>query len=269
MKGNFFNQLYPILSAIARGQMKYAATILKNMDKKDPCACGIKETAAKEAVTILSFMDGYEQPPELPFVDVTPEQIRMLHDELKDEYGFIIWTNRFIESDELCAELARSKPETYLGHSEDEMRDEMYDCRAKEWMTVKDTFESIYTNGLIITNEIIREGADVQVFKIWNGLENICSLWNNEEFNLYRKDGNWQNEEFTLYIKDGQLQAEHRHYDGVTHFVFYTCLEGRDPEDLKAQLLHGKDLLTIWYDDLDSLVPFLDGQFEQGPEERD
>lgn len=224
---NEFPVLRPVMEAILKNKGETLLELLRKMPD---------EGREKEAEILLKLMDAYE-PPKLPFGYITDEEIKKAWEDLKEQYGFVVWSDLLAGSDEDCADLARNNPETYLGYSEDEIREVSMQANHDEMGDLKEQFHMIDINGLIIIGTIGRWDGKYPVSKRAKSLADVFSVFTEE-------DG-------ILYVKDGQLKAEVRHHDGRNYYTFYTCRKGIDLDEvseLKPQ-------------DMESLVPLLADYF--------
>lgn len=229
-----FRYLYPVIMAATEGTDKFISAALGSIDIKSEK--GFKEEAEK----LIAFMDSYVEP-ELPFRHVTTEQIEKAFAEHEERYGFVIWSNRMAGTDEDCAERVKNDPDSYLGWSEENVRQVSYESYSEDLDIIKNEMDSIGIEHILIYG----------TFGRWDGPKPVCVVRGSllDLFELFTGD------DCTLYIKDGQLNVENVHHDGTDRFTIYGFRKGVDVEE--AQWESQKDVLR----DTVSLVPVLNKHF--------
>lgn len=234
-----FKYLYPVIKAATEGTDKFMSAALGSLDIKSEK--GFREEAEK----LVAFMDSYVEP-ELPFGDVSTEQIEKAFADHESKYGFIVWSNQMAGTEEDCAERVKNDPENYLGWSEEDVRQASYESYSEDLDIIKNEMDSISVNHILIYG----------TFGRWDGAKPACVIKDSllPLFELFTGDG------CTLYIKDGNLHVENVHHDGTDKFTIYTFRDSLDVEDARWE--SQKDVLR----DTVSLVPVLDKHFGWGLE---
>lgn len=232
-----FKNLYPLIEQMAKGQgmLETISHISNAMMSIAPAQ--LKEEAKKA----LGLMDAYK-PPVLPFQHIDPDAMKKEYERLEENYSFVIWNSFIAGTNEACADIVHSDPEQYLGWTEEDVRQVSIEANNEDLENLKAEFESIPINGLIVTGSVERWDGRRPAFGVRSSLEDIFEVFTDMD------DG-------ILYIKDGQLRADAGHHDGTNSYVFYTCKEGIDPEDICYGDIEGK------HPNLESLVPVLSKHF--------
>lgn len=205
-----FKYLYPMIQAALEGPDRFMSAAVGALNVKSEKA--FKEEAEK----LIQFMDSYKEP-ELPFKDITTEQIEKAIKDHENHYGFVVWSNKMAGSDEDCAERVKNDPDNYLGWSEDDVRTVSYEANAEERDIMKAELDSIDVNHILIYG----------TFGRWDGAKPACVIKDSivDAFELFTGD------DCTMYINDGQLRVENAHHDGTDRFSIYTFREDVDVEE--------------------------------------
>lgn len=233
MAKEHFPELYFILEMIAKSGNDAISVEIAGLSCTLP-----GEDLRSQAQKAMEMLDAYKEP-ELPFKGITSEQIIREQQYMNDRYGFVVWSNRMAGTDEDCADRVENDPDYFLGMSEDEVRQISYDACTEDRDFLKDEFDSIQVNGILIYGTIGRWDGAKPGFKTVKTLRDIFGIFTGDDC--------------TLYIKDGELRAENCHHDGTDCFTIRTFKEGVDPE--KFCYIDAVQL------DTESLVPMLNKHF--------
>lgn len=79
------------------------------------------------------------------------EAIKKMNDQMEEQYGFVLWSNERVPSDEACAEMVRRDPETYIGVPEKGVCDACIQLNMDERSLLRSELEKIEVNGVIVT----------------------------------------------------------------------------------------------------------------------
>lgn len=232
-----FKYIYPIIKAALEGPDSFVAEAVKALDVKS------ERAFIEEAEKLIGLMESYKEP-ELPFAGISAEQIEKAFADHNARYGFVIWSNQMAGTEEDCADRVKADPDSYLGWSEEEVRQACYESCSEDRDIVKSTMSTMGISHILIYGALGR----------WDGPKAVCSVRHSilDVFDAFTGDG------CTLYIQDGHLKIENAHHDGVDHFTVYGFREGLDVEN--AQWETKEDVLR----DTVSLVPALDKHFGWG-----
>ena len=203
-----FQYLYPVLTALIDNTDNWlisADTILKDTNADE-----LREEAEK----VLAMIDNYKEP-ELPFKNVTQEDIDKAFTGMDERYGFVIWSNYLAGSDEDCAARVKDDPDYYIGLSEDMVRQMSYESYSEDRDILKEAF-AMFEGPILITGTVGRWDGKRPVFTVKQELNDIWSVFTGNTC--------------TLYIKDDMLKAENCHHDGTDSFDVYMFKKDFDPE---------------------------------------
>lgn len=235
MAKEHFPELYSMLELIVKSKNDTVDVIIERL-ARDFSGKSLRSQAEK----VMELMDAYEEP-TLPFADVTSEQITEKQQHMNDRYGFVVWSNRTAGTDEDCADLVKNDPDYYLGMSEDVVRQISYEACMEEQDILKNEFDSIGVNKVLIFGIIGRWDGAKAAFKVADKLRDVFRVFTDNYA--------------TLYIKNGELRAENVHHDGTDSFIIRTFKEDVDPDEF-----YRLDSDTIEAD-TESLVPVLNKHF--------
>ena len=229
MAKEHFSELYSLLKRITDSENDPVSVTIAESSCELP-----GEALRSQVKTVMGLMEAYEKP-KLPFVGITSEQIAREQQRMNDQYGFVVWSNQMAGTDEDCADRVEDDPDYFLGMSEDEVRQISIEACVEDRDTLKDEFDNIRVNGILIYGSVGSWDGRKVAFKVGEALRDI--------FNVFTGDYG------TLYIKGGELRAENCHHDGTDHFTIRTFKEGVDPNAFDSM------------SDTESLVPALNKHF--------
>ena len=211
MGKELFPNVYDLLSVLISTDNRYLE--LKNrLDRMD------MEMLKEEAQKVLELMDQYKEP-ELPFKDITAEEISKAFVDLDQRHRFVVWSNMLAGSDADCANRVKADPDYFLGMTEDEVREISQEAYTEDLELIKEEFKKLEIGYILITGTVGR----------WDGPKPVCSVKPdlNSIFQLFTGDIS------TLYIEDGQLKIENCHHDGTDRFEVFMFESGFNPKSLE------------------------------------
>ena len=107
---------------------------------------------------------------------------------MNDRYGFVVWSNRTAGTDENCADLVKNDPDYYLGMSEDVVRQISYEACMEEQDILKNEFDSIGVNKVLIFGIIGRWDGAKAAFKVADKIKRrIPCLYRQLCYPVYQK----------------------------------------------------------------------------------
>ncbi len=241
-----FENLYTMLAALSNGAYGTFLKAAHTFAMDDNAAIG--EAAGKEAAKLLELMDSYKEP-VLPFENVSAEDINSRIRTLGNLYGHILWTNQMTGTDEDCAIIVHHDPETYMGYSEEDIRNISRENSQENRDIMEKELATIDAAPVIIAGTI----------KCLYGLRPVLALFSSLDAVFRVFTGN----KCTLYVKNGHLRAQNVHNDGADEYIVCTLKEGASYEVIEM-LYQGKDHIIDRVEDdpcVESFVPVLNKHF--------
>lgn len=174
------------------------------------------EQLKDEARKALEILDEWIQP-VLPFGNVSDEEITKAEEQLKDRYEHPLIISQEYGTDTDCRRRVNDDPDTFLGMSEDQVRNIAYGAYDEDLDIIMNELQHAVPCRIVVIGYVERWNCIKPVSRTLSDIIDILLLNNGDDM--------------ALFVKDGHLRMEVDHHDGTNKYVVYKVRDDAEEFD--------------------------------------
>lgn len=186
------------------------------------------EQLKDEARKALEILDEWVQP-VLPFGNISDEDITKAEEQLKSRYEHPLIVSQEYGTDTDCRRRVNDDPDTFLGMSEEQVRELAYDAYDEDLDIIMNELRYAIPGRVAVIGYVERWNCIKPVSRSLNDITDILQLNNGDDM--------------ALFVKDGHLRMEVGHHDGTNKYVIYKVRD--DAEEFDDSELISEN---VWHD---------------------